>query len=804
MKGYLLFVLTYFFIVSVQAQKATISGYVEDALSGEKMIGATVYDAASLKGTTTNIYGFYSLTLDTGNVELTISFVGFVNYTQQIQLMEDVFQNISLGSDNELQEIVISAVTSEKVHEKTQMSAMQLPMKQVEKLPAFFGEKDIIKTLQLMPGIQSGSEGSSGLYVRGGGPDQNLILLDGVPVYNASHLFGFFSVFNSSAINSVEIVKGGFPARYGGRVSSVLDIRMKEGNNKKLAGEASIGLISSKLTIEAPIFKDKTSFIVSGRRTYIDILAQPLIRQFGNGGGKSGGEGSINGGYYFYDVNAKVNHKFSEKSRLFLSSYFGNDKAYSTIKDSYSTDGVTYDSNTEAELKWGNLTTSLRYNQIISKKMFANVTGTYSRYNFLLGSSFGTTATSDTSSTENLFGFDYTSGIYDWGGKVDFDYIPTPNHYIKFGVGETYHTFTPGVNTVQMTSGTTNIDTAYGADAITAHELSTYVEDDLKIGARLKINAGLHYSMFLVNDSSYKNFQPRLALNFLLLENLSVKASYSRTAQYLHLLTNGTIGLPTDLWVPVTDSVPPIQADQVALGFAYTFRDKYEFSIEGYYKKMHNLIEYKDGASFFGSSSDWQGMIEIGDGHAYGAEFFLQKKVGRTSGWVGYTLAWTNRQFDNLNFGDVYPYKYDRRHDISIAIVHEFEKTLGKKKWKPDLGFTWVYGTGNAISLPTSSYRAVDSGLDNVSEKGFFINEIDNYESRNDFREPSYHRMDLSLTLSTTAGRWEKAWNISVYNAYNRKNPFYLFFDYNDQNQRVLKQISLFPIIPSLSYTIKF
>ncbi|MDP6923064.1 MAG: TonB-dependent receptor, partial [Lutibacter sp.] len=530
----------------------------------------------------------------TGEVNLTISYVGYGDINETIALKTDVFRNVSLEVGRELEEVVISASGSEKIHERTQMSAIKIPMKQIEKLPTFMGERDILKTIQLLPGIQSGSEGTSGLYVRGGGPDQNLILLDGVPVYNASHLFGFFSVFNSSAINNVEIIKGGFPARFGGRVSSVLDIRMKEGNSKKISGEASIGLVSSKLTIEGPIVKDKTSFIVSGRRTYIDILAQPFIRA-----AAKGEENKVKAGYYFYDLNAKINHKFSDKSRLFLSTYMGKDRAYSEIENSYNDAGTGYETAFNSSLQWGNITTALRYNQIINKKLFANVTGTYSRYQFDLGFDVATMVSPQDSAAYNeQYGFNYISGIYDWGGKIDFDYMPGPNHYIRFGVGNIYHTFTPGVNTAVVQAGQTNIDTTFGSSKIYAHEISAYIEDDIKIGARLKINPGLHYSMFLVRDSSYLNFEPRFSMNYLIREDLSIKASYARMAQYLHLLANGTIGLPTDLWVPVTDSVPPVVADQYALGLAYTLQNKYEISLEGYYKKMNNLIEYKDGASF--------------------------------------------------------------------------------------------------------------------------------------------------------------------------------------------------------------
>lgn len=783
-----------FIIVSLVAfsQEATITGYVEDAATGEKLIGASVYNSKTLKGTTTNVYGFFSITLDKSEIEFVVSYIGYETYNKTFDHNSDSLLNISLVSNNELEEFVVSAAASEKIHEITQMSSVKLQIKQIEKLPAFMGERDILKSIQLLPGIQSGSEGSSGLYVRGGGPDQNLILLDGVPVYNASHLFGFFSVFNSSAINNAEIIKGGFPARFGGRASSVLDIRMKEGNYKKYSGEASIGLISSKLTFEGPVIKDKSSFIISGRRTYIDILAQPFISK-----------NDITAGYYFSDLNAKINYKFSDKSRLFLSAYLGKDKAYSNTQDSYTEDNTDYESAWDNGLQWGNTTTALRFNHIINKKLFTNITATYSRYKFSLAYELENDITASDSSYKEIIGFDYLSGIYDLGLKADFDYLPKPNHYIRFGIGNTYHTFTPGVNSFILNSGDMNIDTTYGSNSIYAHEISAYIEDDFKINNRLKINPGIHFSMFLVKDKTYKSFQPRLSLNYLLNENLSVKTSYAKMSQYLHLLTNGTIGLPTDLWVPVTDSVPPIEANQYALGFAYTLSNTFEFSIEAYYKTLTNLIEYKDGASFLGNSENWDEKIEIGDGESYGLELFAQKKVGRTSGWCGYTLSWANRQFDNLNFGRKYPYKYDRRHDFSIAIVHELEKKVGEKQWDVDLGFTWVYGTGNAISLPVSSYRAYDIGAYSAGYK-YINNEIDNYLNKNGFREPAYHRMDVSATFTRTKGKYTRSWNVSVYNLYNRKNPFYLFFDHNDNNENVLKQISLFPIMPSVSYSIKF
>jgi hypothetical protein len=478
-----------------------------------------------------------------------------------------------------------------------------------------------------------------------------------------------------------------------------------------------------------------------------------------------------------------------------------------------------YKNELKSGLLWGNVITMARFNQVINSKLFANVSGTYSQYKFNVFTDYLYEQNINDTITSESFGFDYISGIYDYSLKLDFDYLPSPNHYIRFGGGGIYHTFTPGVNTFHFEFNELTADTTFGAQNTNAREYYAYIEDDIKIGSRLKINPGIHYSAFDVRDTVYQNFQPRLALNFLLLPNFSYKLSYSSMAQYLHLLTNGTIGLPTDLWVPVTDSVPPVTANQIATGFAYTLLDDYEFSIEGYYKTMSNLIEYKDGATFMGTGSSWEDLVEIGRGEAYGLEFFLQKKTGQLSGWIGYTLAWSNRQFDNLNFGREFPYKYDRRHDVSVALVYEPKVTFGDDNWKMDFGLTWVYGTGNAVSLPISTYLSTDP----LSNQYYYMwaegikdyfgssQEIENYASRNDFREPAYHRMDFSINFTREKEGWQDGWNVSVYNLYNQQNPFYLWFDteyYQTSSgyteKKVLKQISLFPLIPSVSYFFKF
>lgn len=774
----------------VHSQKYTISGYVEDAKSGEKLISAGVFDANSMKGVISNIYGFYSLTLPAGKIRFTVSYIGYQDYVKEIDLNQDQVIIIKLNPSITLSEVEITDSKSVEKVESSQISAIEIPIQSIKKLPVLLGEIDIMKSVQLMPGVQSGNEGTSGLYVRGGGPDQNLILLDGVPVYNADHLFGFFSVFNADAISSVNLIKGGFPARYGGRLSSVLDIRMKEGNNKEFSGEASVGLISSKISLEGPIFKEKTSYIISARRTYIDVLSQPIIRAAAQGE-------KVNAGYYFYDLNGKINHKFSDKSKLYLSSYMGNDKAYSSYSYEYIENESEYAYKDKADLAWGNITTALRWNYQLNKKLFSNTTLTFSRFRFHIGEKMEEKITDKDGHTDEIdYNFKYLSGIQDWGCRADFDYFPSPSHSIKFGVNEIYHTFRPGVMAAKYSSAAdnTNIDTTFGNSNIYANEIQLYIEDDIKIGGNLKANMGLHYSGFFVKEKYYQSAQPRISTRYMFSENFSLKAAYSKMSQYIHLLTNTSIGLPTDLWVPVTDSIKPMNSDQVAVGGVYAINNNMDLSIEGFYKTMDNLIEYKEGASFFDTgSSDWQQKVEIGKGWSYGMEVLLQKHMGKTSGWIGYTLSWSKRKFENISFGEVFPYKYDRRHDISVVVNHQINDNI-------DVGFTWVFGTGNAITLGLEKYPS----FFDVTDIMMYSEPIEYFEHRNNYRMPSYHRMDVGINMHKKLKWAERTWSFGVYNLYNRKNPFYLYFSYDNHNNRVLKQISLFPIIPSARVSFKF
>lgn len=744
------------------------------------MIGANIYLDDYSAGTSTNLYGFYSLKVNDPTVVLVYSFVGYQPQKLEVTLEGDTKLDIALTAINELGVAEITADEAEEIQQRTQMSVMDLPMSKVKALPVFLGERDILKTIQLLPGVQSGTEGASGFYVRGGGPDQNLILLDGVPVYNATHLFGFFSVFNADAIRNVQLIKGGFPARYGGRLSSVLDIRMKEGNRKKLSGEGSIGLISSKLTLEGPLKKDKGSFLVSGRRTYIDALTRPIAR--------ASSDGDATGGYYFYDYNGKLNYTLNDKNRLFLSGYFGKDRAFARFDN-----GVLFNPEDKetATLEWGNIIGAARWNHEINNHLFLNTTFTFSKYEFVTGF--------ELESQEENFLYEYTSGIRDFGIKADFDYLPNPNHYVKYGAGGVYHRFSPGVNKFELSSsGETPIDTTFGSASINSGEFYAFIEDDWKVNELLKVNAGLHASAFVVNDKEYFNFQPRIAARYLLSDKVSVKAAYSSMAQYLHLLTNAGIGLPTDLWVPVTDTIRPQLSNQIALGIATTLKHDLELSVEGYYKTMENLIEYKDGASFFANAEDWQSKVEMGRGWSYGAEILLEKKRGKFTGWIGYTLSWTDRQFDNLNQGEVFPYRYDRRHDIGVAMTYLINDNV-------DIGVVYVYGTGNAVTLPTGSYLATNpQGAALNYPFGGFNGTVDNVTERNGFRTPAYHRLDFGVNFHKQKKRYERTWSFGIYNLYNRQNPFFLYFDQVNSEEDGLFQISLFPIIPSFNWSFKF
>lgn len=808
-----LFVLLALTTGSLVAQNYTVSGYITDGANGETLISATAFDQNSSKGAAANNYGYYSLTLPKGEVALKYSYIGYEGEERTFYLQKDTVLHIALKLNNTLDEVTVVGHRSEMGVSGSQMSAIEVPISLVKNIPTLLGENDLIKALQLLPGVQSGTEGSAGLYVRGGGPDENLLLLDGVPLYNVNHMLGFFSVFNSDAIKNVTLYKGSFPARFGGRLSSVVDVRMKDGDDKKIRGSASIGLISSKIQLEGPIMKEKTTFNVSARRTYIDVLTQPLIKAAIK---REGGDGNNTAGYYFYDVNAKFTHKFSDRDKLYLSTYFGNDALYAKVRTRSTTDTRFEDKEyTKLNWDWGNLITALRWNHVVSNKLFMNTTASFTRYQSKLGLGAETIYINKEKSPQkeekSELKLNYNSGIRDWTAKMDFDYTPNSNHDVKFGTNYTYHTFRPDVTAMKFkdSEAVNSLDTVIGSDIVNAHETMSYIEDNIALGRLLKVNLGLHFSTFHVQNENYYSLQPRAGVRLLLSDNLSFKAGYAGMNQYIHMLSNSLVSLPTDLWVPVTKRVKPMNSHQYSAGFFYSLRNIADFSVEGYYKTMDNLLEYKDGASFMGVSTNWEDKISIGRGTAYGVELLAQRSFGKTTGWVGYTWSKSDRIFDEpgnvINNGKPFPAKYDRRHDISLTLSHKFSDRI-------DLSGSWVFSTGNSATFAFHEVKSAD--YPNIDRTYSYSAEVPHVSARNNFRYNSYHRMDLGVNFHKTTKRGNlRTWNISIYNVYNQFNPFFVYVDsrseHNDQTGEFdttnkLKQATLFPIIPSVSYSIKF
>jgi hypothetical protein len=791
-----------------KGERHTINGYIYDVETGERLLYANVYNKTTFEGIISNTYGFYSLSFPEGETNLAASFLGYQSKEFNFNLLNDTTLNIELEMiSDELEEVVVNANYNNRV-EETQMSMNELSVQKIKATPVILGEADVLKVMQLLPGVKGGTEGTSGIYVRGGGSDQNLFLLDDVPVYNASHLLGFFSVFNPDAIKTVKLYKGGFPARYGGRLSSVVDVTMKDGNMKELHGDFSIGLISSKLFLEGPIKKDKTSFMLSARRTYLDILAQPAIYYL-----SKINDQDVNAGAHFHDYNLKINHIFSNRSRLYFSGYSGKDSGHADSYYTYTNEENSLKSGELIGLDWGNNIASLRWNYLLSKNLFSNTTITYSKYIFDVDITKSEENLTTNTGNSNLY--KYYSGIEDIAAKIDFDYFPKPNQKIKFGTAYTNHYFTPGVTQIKDEKTIKDIsevlDTIFGNSAIRANEFSGYVEDNIELSKTLSINAGMHLAVFNVQQENYFEWQPRFSARYQPHPNWSLKASYSRMAQHLHLLATTGLSMPTDLWLPATKKFAPPVSNQLVLGTDINLQSQLTLSVEGYYKTMKNLIEYKEGASFTSNATDWESKVEQGIGWSYGAEFMLEKKTGKTTGWIAYTLSWSKRKFENLNFGNVFPDKYDNRHDISIAVTHEFSKRF-------DIGGTFVYRTGNAATLATMKYpiRGVGEELFNSQSEYY---EISNYSGRNNYRMPAYHRLDIGANFHKQKKHGIRTWSFSLYNAYSRMNPFFLTVKYIDE-ERVktdkgyytlvspahysLVKYSLFPIIPSISYSYKF
>lgn len=754
-------------VAAFAQDKTTLSGYVRDAETGEALIGATVYLPDAGKGAYTNEYGFYSLTLAAGTYQVSYQYLGYLAQGEEIALTNSLRKDIELAAEgNSLDEVVIQAEAADNNIQAAEMGVTRMSISEIKKVPVLFGETDVLKTMQLLPGVKPAGEGSSGFYVRGGGQDQNLILLDEAPVYNPSHLLGFFSVFNGDALNSTKLYKGNMPAEYGGRLSSALDIQMKDGNSKDYGISGGIGLISSRLTAEGPIVADKGSFMVSGRRTYADMFLALSA------------DSNLNSSQlYFYDLNAKANYKLGEKDQIYLSGYFGRDK---------------FGMGENFKLDWGNATATLRWNHLFNDKLFLNSSLIYSDYDYTVEIGLADASVS--------------SGIKDWNLKEDFSYYANSQNTLKFGVNAIYHTFVPGVVS-NITEGENTFDRI--VEERYALETAAYIQHEWQPGKQFKLNYGLRYSNFTVlgpgtfyeydargntidsavnaqNEvaANYGGLEPRVTASYVITPEQSIKGSYARNRQYIHLLSNSTASTPTDVWIPSTNNVAPEIADQLSLGYFRNFDDnKWESSVEVYYKHLQNQIEYKNGADLF-LNDNVESQLVFGTGYAYGAEFLLRKKTGNFTGWVSYTWSKTLREFDKINAGNPFPARQDRRHDISLVAMYDLNS-----KW--DFSAAFVYYTGDAVTFPSGSY-VIDGNL------------VPLYSERNGYRLPDYHRLDLSATYF--GKNPDSNLNFSLYNAYGRKNVYTIDFQPSETNPGTQEAVKtyLFQWVPGVTWNFKF
>lgn len=757
--------------VGVHGQKATLSGYVRDAETGELLIGATVNLVVQKQGTYTNEYGFYSITVPNDSVVVRYTFTGYEGVEKRMLIDKSLQLDIELAPVGKtLDDVVIEANSLEDKLKSTQMSMDQLSVVEAKKIPALFGEVDVIKTLQLKPGVKNGGEGTSGIYVRGGGPDQNLFLLDDAPVYNPSHLFGLFSTFNGDAVTDVKLFKGGFPAEYSGKLSSVIDVRTKEANRRKLSATGGLGLISSRLMVETPIVKDKASIFVAGRRTYADVITRQI-----NYFNRNNPNYNPIPDYYFYDLNGKLSMNLGPKDQVFVSGYWG--------RDIFKFGDGDFDFN----LRWGNTAASVSWNHLFTPKLFLKTVATYSGYDYEFENEF------------SQFSFNLTSGIKDWSGKTELTWLPGERHTFKGGIQYINHTFEVGRFNASSEDGSVNF--ASGQNYF-ANEFGAYVNEEFKLATRLTLNGGLRLSGFESDGQFYYGLEPRASMNWSVSSKVSVKAAFTRMYQYVHLVSNSGASLPTDIWYPSNKVVKPQRSDQVAAGVSMMLGPNYLLTNEVYYKWLKQQVDFRDGAQIFVNENLDEEFV-FGRGWGYGDEIYLEKKRGdgkglydRLSGWIGYTLSWSYRQFPDINYGNKFFPRYDRRHDVSVVLIQELSK-----RW--NVTATWIYGTGQAVSLPEAWFLQTDPvpGTDPTI--------IPIYTERNGFRMPANHRADLGVVYNLFPKWGESDLTLSIYNVYSRRNPFFIYFDIEDNDLGIpekvaAKQVSLFPIIPSITWNFKF
>ena len=781
-----LIILTVLPWISFAQKRVSVSGMVTDDSSGETLLGAGIISDKG--GTVTNEYGFYTLTLPRGLAEITWSYMGYQPVSMTLDLQKDTTLNIQLHASQVLDAAMVSAQKESGI-QSTRMGALEVPINAIRNTPAMFGETDVLKVIQMMPGVQSGAEGFSGMYVRGGGPDENLLLLDGIAIYNAEHMLGIFSVFQSEAVKKVTLFKGSFPARYGGRISSIIDVRTNDGNLKEFHGTAGVSVISDKLHLEGPIVKDKTSFSLSARGMH-SFLYGPIIRAIGSPAN-----------YFFYDVHAKVSHRFSDRDRLYANFYNGMDRFY--YKED-SGDDLT-SANTDMSVRWGNTVGALRWNHVFGSKLFSNTTLAYNQYRMVMGTAISANTDTEFGLMKQKFAFDYHSGMQDFNIKTDFDYTPSPLHMIRFGAEYIYHIFVPETVGVLLAQDQeeNGISHDFSGEGVRhyGHDASLFIEDDMALGEHFTFNPGLHASLFGTEGKAYFSLEPRVSLKWNIFRGISAKASYSRMSQYVHLLSSSQISLPMDLWVPITKDIPPEKADQVSLGAYYDGLKGWEFSLEGYFKYVRNILEYKDGVNFMVGTQDWESKVECGLGRAYGMEVYIEKTAGKVTGWLGYTLSKSERRFPsgNISGGEWFPYRYDRRHNFNIVVNYRVKENI-------DLGATWSYMTGGTTTLPERQTLTVDP-YGNVLQS-------EQISSRNNYRLPSSHHLNLSVNWHIPHKRvGESVLNLSIYNVYNRMNPNFVFKSnttvFNPEDGSMTQEIKLtkltiLPILPSIGYTFNF
>ncbi len=756
----------------------TISGYVFDKNNGEKLIGATVFCRYNKRGTATNDYGFFTLTLPEDSLHLEIRYVGYKNYKEQTINKANSFKIISLEPRVDLKEIEIRDEGISKSEQKP--NGFYFNLRGIKDIPSFMGETDILRAMQMVPGVQGAVESVGGINVRGGGTDQNLVLVDGVPVYNIVHVFGLFSIINPGAVNSVEIIKGGFSAKYNGRLSSILDIKLKDGNNQKISGKVNIGMLLSSATIEGPLLKNKSSFLVSFRRTYFDAFYQP-IQYFSNRKNVN----DYSGWYYFYDVNAKVNFKIGNRDKISVNYFSGVDRGRITEKQTFS-DTVKF--NHVKNLKWSTMMSSARWDHILTDKVFMVTTIVITEYSTQFEDELNWETT--IKPKVNLSSLDYTqtSGNRDLFVKSIFEINKIENHQIKTGADLIYHHYNTGTLNYKAKDANTDQDTSIGDKQIYSDEEVVYLEDNWKPNRRLNLNFGLSFNSINVKKTRYHLLQPRISGNYAFTNNFYINTSFTRMQQNLQILPNNSIGLPIDIWIPVTDYLKPQISDQFTFGIGYYFKNKYKLSVEGYYKSMKNLVELKEGAFFVFGGYDWDKSFYTGKGLARGIEVMLEKQTGKVKGWVGYSLSKSDRQFQSINNGHAFPFKYDRRHQISVLL--KFPTT--KKHW--NFSVSWLFSSGSPVTVPTSVYT--------INNKTYY-----EFTQRNNIRMSNYHRMDLAFTKTIVFNKNTRVWNIGAYNLYSHVNPLFIstsFLVSNTSSKLKFYEVGLLPLIPFISYEISF